>query len=202
MNVILSACRKAAGIPRRLTETLDMLDKRKNCELGEGARLYPGSRIENHQDRPSQIQIGAGSHILGQLRVFGHGGQIRIGESCFVGEDSRIWSAEAITIGNRVQIAHSVNIHDSNSHSLSASKRFRHLNEILCTGHPLILDDVASAPVVLEDDAWIGFNATILKGVIIGQGAVVGASSVVTKDVVAYTVVAGSPATVVGVSRP
>jgi acetyltransferase-like isoleucine patch superfamily enzyme len=66
----------------------------------------------------------------------------------------------------------------------------------------LILDDVASAPVVLEDDAWIGFNATILKGVIIGQGAVVGASSVVTKDVVAYTVVAGSPATVVGVSRP
>ena len=201
VNAMLKACRRAVRIAHRMTETLDLLGKSEDCELGEKARLYPESRIENHQNEPGQIRIGAGSHILGQLRVFGHGGKILIGRSCFVGEDSRIWSAEAITIGDRVQIAHSVNIHDSNSHSLSAVKRFQHFNEILTTGHPSVLDDVASAPVVLEDDAWIGFNSTILKGVTIGRGAVVAASSVVTKDVAAYTVVAGSPARVIGAAR-
>lgn len=52
-------------------------------------------------------------------------------------------------------------------------------------------------PIIIGDDAWIGFNAIILKGVTIGEGAVVGAGAVVTKDVPPYTVVAGNPAGVV-----
>jgi maltose O-acetyltransferase len=54
---------------------------------------------------------------------------------------------------------------------------------------------------VIEDDVWIGFNSTILKGVTIGKGAVVGAGSVVTKDVAAYTIVAGNPAKAIGISK-
>jgi galactoside O-acetyltransferase len=53
---------------------------------------------------------------------------------------------------------------------------------------------VPQAPVVIADKAWIGFNASILKGVTIGEGAVVGACSVVTRDVPPFSVVAGNPA--------
>ncbi|MCF2661720.1 hypothetical protein I6E42_06300 [Pseudoflavonifractor phocaeensis] len=52
---------------------------------------------------------------------------------------------------------------------------------------------IASAPIVIKDRAWLGFNAIILKGVTIGDGAVVGAGSVVTKDVPDYAVVGGNP---------
>jgi acetyltransferase-like isoleucine patch superfamily enzyme len=53
------------------------------------------------------------------------------------------------------------------------------------------------SPVVIEDKVWIGFNVIILKGVRVGEGAVVAAGSVVTKDVPPYCVVAGNPAHVV-----
>ena len=54
-----------------------------------------------------------------------------------------------------------------------------------------------SAPIVIEDNVWIGEYATILKGVTIGKGAVVASHAVVTKDVPPYTIVAGNPARVV-----
>jgi acetyltransferase-like isoleucine patch superfamily enzyme len=202
MNIALRLLRKVLRLPLDLARRLEQRRKMEGCAAGEGVCLYPGSRIENHQARRVAIAIGANSHVVGQLRVFGHGGKINLGEECFVGEDSRIWSASSIRIGRRVQIAHGVNIHDNNSHSLSANSRYIHFKQILSSGHPAVLDDVPSAPIVIEDDVWIGFNATILKGVTIGKGAVVGAASVVTKDVPAYTVVAGSPAKMIGTSRP
>jgi acetyltransferase-like isoleucine patch superfamily enzyme len=64
------------------------------------------------------------------------------------------------------------------------------------------LDDVASKPVLIEDDVWIGFGAAVLKGVTVGRGAVVAARSVVTKDVPPYSVVAGNPAHPIGASLP
>ena len=54
-----------------------------------------------------------------------------------------------------------------------------------------------SAPVVIEDNVWIGQYSTILKGVTIGKGAIVATRAVVTKDVPPYTIVAGNPAKVV-----
>jgi acetyltransferase-like isoleucine patch superfamily enzyme len=62
-------------------------------------------------------------------------------------------------------------------------------------------EDIASSPIIIEDDAWIGFGSAIFKGVTVGKGAVVAAMSVVTKDVAPYTVVAGNPARQIGVSR-
>ncbi len=54
--------------------------------------------------------------------------------------------------------------------------------------------DIKSAPVVIEDHVWIGFNVAILKGVTIGKGAIIGAGSVVTKDIPDNCVVYGNPA--------
>lgn len=59
-----------------------------------------------------------------------------------------------------------------------------------------------SAPIVIEDDAWIGFKSVILKGVRIGRGAIVASAAVVTKDVDPWTIVAGNPAKVVEVLKP
>jgi galactoside O-acetyltransferase len=56
---------------------------------------------------------------------------------------------------------------------------------------------VERQPVTIESKAWIGFNVIILKGVTIGEGAIVGAGSVVTKDVPPYTIVGGNPARVI-----
>ncbi|MBB5317221.1 acyltransferase [Tunturibacter empetritectus] len=186
----------------RLVEKAELLHKKESCLLGEGAHLHPSSRVENNQAKREAIVIAARSQILGQLLVLGHGGIIKIGESCFVGEHSRIWSADSIAIGDRVLISHNVNIHDHNAHSLSAEKRRLHIIEIFSKGHPVHLEDVASAPIVIEDDAWIGFNSTILKGVRIGRGAIVGAATVVTKDVPAYAIVAGNPAKTIGHAEP
>ena len=65
------------------------------------------------------------------------------------------------------------------------------------TADPAKRADIVPAPVVIGAGAWIGSNATILPGVTIGDGAVVAAASVVTKDVPPRTVVVGSPARVI-----
>ena len=106
----------------------------------------------------------------------------------------------SILIGDRVLISHGVNIHDNNSHSISASKRHIHYMQITSTGHPLLLDDINCGEIVIEDDVWLGFNATILKGVKIGRGAIIGAGTIVTSDIPPYAIVAGTPARVIGKS--
>lgn len=62
---------------------------------------------------------------------------------------------------------------------------------------PIRTQGYAKAPIRIEDDVWIGANSTILKGVRIGKGSVVGAGSVVTRDVPPYVVVAGVPAKII-----
>ena len=81
-------------------------------------------------------------------------------------------------------IAHHVNIHDGTAHSLNADERHAHYQHILAKGHPKELPPgVFSAPIIIEDDVWISFGATILKGVRIGRGSVIAAGAIVTEDV-------------------
>jgi acetyltransferase-like isoleucine patch superfamily enzyme len=193
---------RAARIPIRIAARFAQTRKRRSCSTAADAELLPSCRIANILGNPLAISVGSNSKIAGQLLVFGHGGKIQIGAECFVGEGTRIWSANSITIGDRVLISHNVNIHDTNSHSLSAERRNQHLLAMWASGHPAELPDVPDSPVVVEDDVWIGFNATVLKGVRIGKGAIVGAGALVTKDVLPFTVVVGNPARCVGSSRP
>jgi acetyltransferase-like isoleucine patch superfamily enzyme len=185
--------------PGRIGDFVNARRKRRRCILLEGAVLYPSSRISNNQTRES-IVIGAHSRILAILETMGHGGRVEIGSHCFIGENTRISSSSAVRIGDRVLISHDVNIFDNNSHSDSAMSRARHFEQIFSGGHPKTLLDVPTFPIVIENDAWIGFGAAIFKGVTIGEGAIVGACSVVTKDVAPYTIVVGNPARVIGQS--
>ncbi len=166
--------------------------------LHQSVFLFPETSIINSLGEKEAIIVGENSVVRGELFIFAHGGRIEIGEDCYIGQGTRIWSTESIRIGDRVQIAHNVNILDNNSHSLDPTIRYRHYKQIMTSGHPKTNTfDMQSAPVVIEDDVWIGFNSIILKGVSIGKGAVVAAGSVVTKNVPACVIVAGNPATIV-----
>jgi acetyltransferase-like isoleucine patch superfamily enzyme len=174
----------------------------RHCVAGQGVRVLPSGRIANPQGRREAISIGRNSWIAGELLVFAHAGCIRVGEFCYVGDHTRVWSAAEVSIGHRVFVAHGVNIHDNDAHSTSAQVRHRHFRELATSGMASFVEDIARAPVAIEDDAWVGFNSTILKGTRVGRGAIVGACSLVTRDVAPFAIVAGNPAVVIGEARP
>ena len=156
------------------------------CRLEAGSVLLPESEVNNFSGDADHIRIGKNSHIRARLLTYGHSGEISIGDWCYIGIRTEIWSMASVAIGNRVLIAHNVNIHDGTAHSLHPLERHEHFRHIIEKGHPLVISDlpgVHSAPVVIEDDVWISFGATILRGVRIGRGSVIAAGSVVTQDV-------------------
>ena len=144
----------------------------------------------------SLIRIGARSIVDGDLLTFAHGGRIAVGEWCYIGEGSRVWSAGQINIGDRVMISHNVNIFDSLTHPVDHILRHRHFRAIATTGHPRQID-LGERPVRIEDDAWIAAGAVVLRGVTVGKAAIVGAGAVVTHDVPPFAIVAGNPARVI-----
>jgi acetyltransferase-like isoleucine patch superfamily enzyme len=160
--------------------------------------LHKGAQILNLQKDRGQIKIGHNTHIRGELLIFAHGGEINIGNYCYVGEGAKIWSAKKIKIGSYVLIAHGVNIHDNISHPINAELRRKHTEQIIHQGHPKKDIELKEKEVLIMDDAWIGFNSTILRGVTIGRGAVIGACSVVTESVPDYAIVVGNPARIIG----
>jgi acetyltransferase-like isoleucine patch superfamily enzyme len=99
-------------------------------------------------------------------------------------------------MGDRVLVAHSVNIFDNLTHPLKAAERHEQFKQILTEGHPRELS-LGEQPVTIHNDAWIGAGAFVLRGVTLGQGAIVAAGAVVTKDVPPFSIVAGNPATLV-----
>ena len=94
--------------------------QRRFCRAAASAVLYPSARIDNTLADPDAIRIGEHTHVRGQLLTFGHGGRIALGAYCYVGEDSRLWSAATIAVGDRVLISHNVNIFDNLTHPMSA----------------------------------------------------------------------------------
>lgn len=105
------------------------------------------------------------------------GKNIKIGKNCFIQQECTFFDRGGIIIGDHVLIAPKVNLITLN-HDI----------------HPDRRRDTFAKPIVIEDNAWIGINCTILPGVTIGKNAVVSAGSVVTKDVIQDTIVGGNPA--------
>lgn len=145
------------------------------------------------------LEIGEGSLVSGKFVVENEMGGIYIGENTFIGESEFI-SINKIEIGDDVLISWGCTFIDNDAHSLISRERIDDVSnwkrgvENGETGHYKDWTKVHSAPIKIGNKVWVGFNSIILKGVVIGDGAVVGAGSVVTKDVAPYTVVAGNPA--------
>ncbi len=172
------------------------LSGRATCVIGRGAKLTPSARIRNIRRDSQCIRIGSHTLVAGELLVFAHGGNISIGEWCYIGEGARVWSSGDIVIGDRVLIAHNVNIFDSLTHPLNARQRHAQFRAIMLAGHPDSID-LGERPVKVGSDVWIGANTCVLRGVTIGEGAIVGAGSVVTHDIPPFTIAAGNPARVI-----
>ena len=116
---------------------------------------------------------------------------LRIGRDVQVNDYVHIAAIESVSIGNRVLIASKVFISDHNHGSFKGEGPHE---------SPLVPPQervLASAPVVISDDVWIGESVAVLPGVSIGRGAIIGAMSVVTRNIPEYCIAVGSPARVV-----
>jgi acetyltransferase-like isoleucine patch superfamily enzyme len=159
----------------------------------ENVVFGPDSMVQAKLGKRANIIIGGNTIIDGELLVHDYGGKITIGNNTYVGKGSRIWSGESVKVGSRVFIAHNVNITDTNSHQISAKERAEDYQRRIVQGKPFEKGSIETASVEIGDDAWINFNVGILKGVKIGEGAIIGAGSMVTKDIPPYTFAAGNP---------
>ena len=126
-----------------------------------------------------------------RLTLEREGAVLVIGNRSFIGE-GQISCAYRIEVGNDVMVAWGTTILDHGSHALRFSQRANDVAQWLQGSKDW--QHVPMAPVQIGDKAWVGFGCIVLPGVTIGEGAVVGAGSVVTRDVAPWTVVAGNPA--------
>lgn len=147
----------------------------------------------------SRDQVRIGHHVTlldDELRCYLRG-RITIGNFVWMSLRGQIISTVSVSIGDDCIFGRDVYISDTNEHPLDAGIRREQTRAYLAGG---ILPDrytAAAAPVRIGDGVWVGERAFILKGVTVGDGAVVAAGSVVTKDVAAGTIVAGNPARLV-----
>jgi len=176
---------------------------RENIRVSKDVRFESFKlELRNSVDGQKQFTAGSGCVISGRFVCENENGKIIVGDNTFIGGGLFI-SINKIEIGSNVLFSWNCTVIDNDAHSLRAEERtadVRDWKRGLDEGKIGKYKDwskVNSAPVKIMDDAWIGFNSIILKGVTVGRGAVVGAGSVVTNDVPDHTVVAGNPARVI-----
>ena len=162
---------------------------------GESWHFFGVPVIQKH--RRSLIRFGSGLSLRSSLRsnplgpnhpvfitTWQSDAVLTVG-SHFAMTGGTLCAAERIEIGDHVTIGDNVTVVDSDFHPIDPVRRLTHPN------------DGQTSPVIIENNVFIGMNSLILKGVKIGEGSVIGAGSVVTKDVPPGVIVAGNPARVI-----
>ncbi len=176
------------------------LKKDKQVEIGQDSDVS-GANIDIRKRQANFInfKVGANCLISGNFIFEKKDALINIGNDTFIG-GSMFVSALAIDIGSDVMVSWGCTFIDTNAHSLNWQDRIddvgdwkKGINEHT-PGYYKNWDKVESKKIIIGNKAWIGFNSIILKGVTIGEGAVIAAGSVVTKDVPPYTLAGGNPA--------
>jgi len=170
------------SIYRRIAARLSFTVVRWKLWL-EGVTVGKRLIVEGPVDVDNGTRIVLGDHVhLGKNIYLGAWpkGRLVVGDDSYIGRWTIILANESVTIGNDCLIAPGCHITDVN-HGIASGALIRK--------QPLV-----SKPVRIGNDVWIGTGCSILPGVTIADGAVVGARSVVTRDVPANAVVAGVPA--------
>jgi acetyltransferase-like isoleucine patch superfamily enzyme len=167
-----------------------------NVEFGEGFYCETAQVFRFLRNKQSGALI-FGKHdsvYAGCSFSIGVNGRCTVGDFTLL-NGALVMAEEKIEIGSHCLISWNVGIADSDFHPLEPAQRLIDAQALA----PFFKDrpprpKLKTAPVIISDNVWIGMNATILKGVTIGENSVVAAGSVVTKSVPANTVVAGNPA--------
>ncbi len=145
--------------------------------------------------RPSDILLGSDVRLKGTL-ISEYGGKITMGDHSSIGPKSNIYSVENVTVGAYTAISRYVSISDNNNHPVNPEDR--KIMKVTPDGSPERSWKYADhKPIIIGENCWIGEFARICKGVTIGEGSIVAANAVVTRDVPPNCIVAGNPAKIV-----
>ena len=147
------------------------------AEMNTGYRTQ--EEVHEFMERILGKPLDSSSTVLTPFYV-DYGKNTEIGKDCWIQQCCTFFGRCGIKIGNGVFIGPKCNLITIN-----------HLED------PEERSTTYGAPIVLEDKVWLGINVTVLPGVTIGYGSIVGANSVVTKDVPPMTIVAGNPAHII-----
>src|SRR5438067_1928559 len=154
-----------------------------NIEVGENTKADSPGIFKNFFSKlPLGLKVGNNVTFSRSSLATEPNGYIEIGNYTFMSNAS-IACYNKVTIGSYVFIAGGVTIVDTDFHPIDPAMRLADTLAISTVGKRDLRPRFDSRPVVIEDDVWIGFNATILKGVTIGQGAIIQPGAVVSKDV-------------------
>lgn len=184
-NFIDKRVKRLSGIIRPYGKSIIIADKTSRIELNGGLTLNANCIKNNGRstivrlDKNAKLITKGGFSVYydGDIIVF-ENGELELG-SGFFNSNVKIRCKKNIKIGKNVAISHDVTIMDSDAHNVDYE------------GYQM------TKPVIIGDNVWIGSRALIMKGVNIGDGAIVAAGSVVTKDVPAHSMVAGVPAKII-----
>ena len=153
-----------------------------NGRLQLGLDFLSRGKTSLTMDQGSQLNVNGYANICNGCRItIGKDAVLTLGNDVFINENSRIMVYKNLSIGNNCAISWDVNIIDTDHHG--------------------IVDNAIIKPkehsISIGNNVWIGARATILKGVIIGDGAVIAAGSIVTRDVPPKCLVGGNPAKII-----
>jgi acetyltransferase-like isoleucine patch superfamily enzyme len=170
----------------------------------ENVRVHPKAYLETtysfelfESRRERAIEIGSASSIyLGVMFDLGKNAQVRIGDYVLM-NGARIICDNEITIGDHCLISWNVVLMDTHRLPIDPMLRRSELEHVPTRVPRRTTAQTSSSPIHIGNNVWIGFDCCVLPGVRIGDGAVVGARSVVAADVPAYTVVGGNPARII-----
>ena len=186
MNKLYSYCiKQTERISLRLITFFFKLKYLPYLSFHSTSRVDKRVRIDFHGILDHKFKLTLGKRVKIFNDVFFQGlGPINIGENTYVGAFSVFGCYDSITIGKNVMIAQSVSIRDHNH-------GFENLDI------PMRDQGIIKAPIVIEDDVWIGYGVIINKGVTVRNGAILAAGAVITKDVPAYAIVGGVPGKII-----
>ena len=149
-----------------------------------------------HSLREPALLIGDHCTMDGVHFALGEQGRVEIGDYCYF-TNAVLLCEDSLRIGSYVVIGWNATIVDTDFHPIAPAERIADALACSPLGRRGSRPPIAKQPVVIEDDVWIGPNATILKGVCVGTGAFIEAGAVVTRDVPARCRVVGNPARIV-----